>query len=59
MYYLNHYVVQWDQVQSFESLKEIIRAMDVAFEPNNPYVMNLLGQGLVSLEPKPQIGFPA
>jgi len=59
MYYLNHYVVQWDQVQSFESLKEIIKAMDVAFEPNNPYVMNLLEQGLVSLERKPRTGLLA
>lgn len=36
MYYLDHYVIDWDKVKTVEDLKRLIAAMQIAFEPNNP-----------------------
>jgi len=35
MYYTNHYVIDWDKVESLEDLKKLIKAMEISFEPNH------------------------
>jgi hypothetical protein len=50
MYYLNHYVIQWDKVRSLDDLKRLIAAMEIAFEPNNQNIDSI--EDLVRLEKK-------
>ena len=32
MYYLNHYVIDWDKVQTLDDVKRLLRKIDFAFE---------------------------
>jgi hypothetical protein len=50
MYYLNHYVIDWDKVTTVDDIKRILAAMDVSFEPDHGG-LHLLGD-LVMLVPK-------
>ena len=54
MYYLNHYVIVWENVKSLDDMKRLIQAMQITFEPNSD-MSNI--QDLVRLVPKrtPQI----
>ncbi len=54
MYQLNHFVIDWEKVQTLDDLKRLIAAMDITFEPNNTNVENI--KDLVQFEPK---HFPA
>ena len=38
MYYLQHYVIDWDKVNSIDDLKRLIAVMCIAFEPDNPHL---------------------
>lgn len=31
MYYLHHYVIDWDKVQSLDDVKRILKTMNIAF----------------------------
>lgn len=33
MYYVNHYVIDWDKVQTLDDLKRLLAAMQFTFEP--------------------------
>ena len=50
MYYVSHYVIDWDKVQSLEDVKRLLKAMNVAFEIDNPKLEEIID--LVKLEPK-------
>jgi hypothetical protein len=34
MYWLNHYVVDWDKVQTLDDMKRLMKAMNITFEPD-------------------------
>lgn len=34
VYYLNHYVIDWDKVLTLDDVKRVLKAMDIAFEPD-------------------------
>lgn len=38
MYYLDHYVVDWDRVKTVDDLRRLLAAMQIAFEPDDPRV---------------------
>ena len=50
MYYLSHYVIDWDKVQTLDDLKRIVAAVQITFEPNNSHIENI--KDLVHLEAK-------
>ena len=50
MYWLNHYVIDWDKVQSLEDMKRLISAMNITFEPDCPRLESV--KDLVRQEPK-------
>jgi hypothetical protein len=50
MYYLDHYVIDWDKVKTLEDVKRLLAATDISFEPD---CQGLHGIGdLVRLEKK-------
>lgn len=55
MYYLNHYVVDWEKVRTFEDLKRIVQAFEPTFEPDFKGVEAI--RDLVRLESKPPVRF--
>lgn len=38
MYYLHHYVIDWDKVETLEDMKLLLKATDVSFEPTNKHL---------------------
>lgn len=38
MYWLTHYTINWDKVETLDDLKEIVKALQIAFEPDHPAV---------------------
>lgn len=50
MYWLNHYVIDWDKVQTLDDMKRIIAAIDITFEPDSPRLESV--KDLVREEPK-------
>jgi hypothetical protein len=54
MYWLGHYVVDWDRVQTLDDVKVILKALDIAFEPDSLAVTSIAH--LLKKEPKPPIG---
>jgi hypothetical protein len=32
--YVNHYVIDWDKVQTLDDVKRLIKAMNITFEPD-------------------------
>jgi hypothetical protein len=42
MYLLQHYVVQWDRVKTFEDLKKVMSAMDFRFEQDYKYLDDVI-----------------
>lgn len=50
MYYLEHYVIDWEKVQSLDDMKRLLAAMQIAFEPDHKNIESI--QDLVRLEPK-------
>ena len=50
MYWLNHYVIDWDKVQTLDDMKRIIMAVDITFEPDSPLLESV--KDLVREEPK-------
>jgi len=53
MYYLQHYVIDWDKVKTLEDMKRIIAAVQITFEPDHPYLEGV--KDLVRKEDKPKI----
>jgi hypothetical protein len=49
MYYLNHYVVDWDKVTTLDDIKRLLAALDLSFEPDRD--LRLI-EDLVLLVPK-------
>jgi len=56
MYYLNHYKIAWDKVQTLDDIKKILQALDLAFEPNCPSL--ILIKDYVVLQDKPKYSIP-
>ena len=54
MYYVNHYVIDWDKVKTLDDMKRLIKAMNIAFEPDCGTLKGI--EDLVRLEPKPTVG---
>jgi hypothetical protein len=54
MYYVNHYVIDWNKVQTLDDLKRIMESMNIAFEPDCPTVDGIID--LLRLEKKPKVG---
>jgi len=52
MYYLNHYVIDWDKVQSLDDVKRLLKALHISFEPNADIASI---KDLVKLQDKPKI----
>ena len=52
MYYLHHYVVDWDKVQSLDDVKRILKVMNMAFERTTDAESI---KDLVRLEEKPTV----
>ena len=50
MYFLNHYVIDWDKVKTLEDMKRLLEAMQIAFEPDNSCLKSI--EDLVHLEKK-------
>ena len=50
MYFLNHYVIDWEQVKTLEDIKRLLQKLDFAFEPTVD-VESI--KDLVQLVPKP------
>lgn len=50
MYYVNHYVIDWDKVRDVQDLKRILMALQIAFEPDCP-TLDLV-RDFVDLKPK-------
>ena len=55
VYYTQHYVIDWDKVESLEDIKTLLRAMSITFEPDFHRLSDL--GDLVRLEPKTPIKF--
>lgn len=36
VYYTSHYVIDWNKVQTLEDVKNILKAVNISFEPNYP-----------------------
>ena len=36
MFYYDHYVVDWEKVQTIDDIKRVLAALSIAFEPNSP-----------------------
>lgn len=53
MYFLNHYVIDWEKVKTLDDIKRILKALDIGFEPNNPNVDAIMD--LVNLQNKPHV----
>ena len=52
MYYLHHYVIDWEKVKTLEDVKRLIAAMNITFERT---VDTSSIQDLVRLEEKPKV----
>lgn len=50
MYYLHHYVIDWEKVQSLDDMKRLLAAMQIAFERDHKSIESI--KDLVQLEPK-------
>lgn len=50
MYYVQHYVIDWDKVQSLGDMKRLLAAMQITFEPDNKGIESI--KDLVRLELK-------
>lgn len=50
MYYLKHYVIDWEKVKTLDDVQRLLHAMNVTFEPDNPNVKHI--EDLVRLEDK-------
>lgn len=50
MYFLQHYKIDFDKVQTIEDIKRLLKAIDIGFEPNNPRLKDI--EDLVKLEDK-------
>lgn len=50
MYYLNHYVIDWDKVKDLRDVKRILMALQITFEPDSAALP--LVEEFVRLEPK-------
>ena len=51
MFYMDHFVIDWEKVQTVDDLKRLIAAMQISFEPNDPNLSTV--QDLVKRERKP------
>ena len=54
MYYVNHYVIDWDKVKTLDDMKRLVKAMNIAFEPDCAELSGI--EDLVRLEPKSKVG---
>ena len=52
MYYLQHWVIDWEKVQTLDDLKRIVAAMNIAFD--YPTDVSSI-KDLVRLEDKPAV----
>lgn len=50
MYYVQHYVIDWDKVQALDDMKRLLAAMQITFEPDNKGIESI--KDLVRLELK-------
>ncbi|MCR4300747.1 MAG: hypothetical protein NUV51_03980 [Sulfuricaulis sp.] len=50
MYYTDHYIIDWDSVQTLDDIKLLIAAVQIAFEPDHPRITSIMH--LVRLVPK-------
>jgi len=50
MYFLQHYKIDFDKVQTIEDIKRLLKAIDIGFELNNPNIKDI--EDLVKLENK-------
>lgn len=57
MYYVDHYVVDWDKVQSLEDVKRLLKAINPTFEPNCSTLPDVID--LCRKERKPAMGMVA
>jgi hypothetical protein len=48
VYYKQHYVIDWDKVQTLEDMKLLFKAVQISFAPNNPHIAEIMH--LVKLE---------
>ena len=55
VYHTHHYVIDWDKVQTLDDIKRLLKAIDIAFEPNHKEIENI--QDLVELKEKEVVGF--
>jgi len=42
VYYTSHYVIDWNKVETLEDMKLLLKAIDFAFEPNNPHLDSIM-----------------
>lgn len=52
MYFVNHFVIDWDKVQTIDDIKRILQVVCPAFEFDTPGLNTI--QDLGSSQPKPQ-----
>jgi len=55
MYYLHHYVIQWDRVRTVDDLKRILQALQITFDRDCQAVEGI--RDLVELVEKPRAQF--
>lgn len=42
MFYFDHYVIDWEKVQTIEDIKRVLAALNIAFEPNSPALKSVM-----------------
>jgi hypothetical protein len=55
VYFVQHYVIDWDKVQTLDDLKRIVASIQFSFEPNCPQIESI--KDLVQLVDKPKITY--
>ena len=50
MYWTNHYVIDWEKVQTLDDMKRILAAVNIAFEPDDSRLSSI--KDFVREEPK-------
>lgn len=53
MYYTNHYVIDWEKVQTLDDIKLLLQSLQITFEPNCSTLETI--KHLVHLEPKGKV----
>ena len=55
VYWTQHYVIDWEKVQTLDDIKRLLTAMEISFEPNSPHIASV--EDLLRLEYKPAVRF--